>query len=138
MRPPRPIADLYCLVHDLATCPRVVLLNRRHNRWTGPVWIAAASAPALFGYRPPMAPALIVFGAGALSWVLDLAGLVAHVAWQRGLIWADAACEWCDPDDGDDDDPDDDIQPDGPSGHALAVEVEEWLRDTTTGTGVRP
>lgn len=134
MRLPRPLADLCCLAYDLVTSPREVLLVRRHHQWTGPAWIAALSAPALFGYRPDMVPALIVLTVGGFSWALDLVGTAAHIAWQRGRIWPDITCGCCDPDDGPDDDPGPPTGPDDPGGYGLTPADEQWLHSLGTTT----
>ncbi|MFB8350261.1 hypothetical protein [Streptomyces niveus] len=136
-RLPRLIADYLCLWRDIIRFPRQVLLNRSHS---------IASLAAIGGVcavdlsiTHPVTTAvtfivLAVFGPSAL---VSVAGSVAHALWDRGLIWADIACEWCG-DDPDDDGPDDGLGPDDPDDpHGLIRDITDYLSEQRTLTLTR-
>lgn len=126
-RLPRPIADLIALWRGLALHPREVLLTRCHHQWRGAGFIALIAVLIVArvpGFEPgSLLLALII---GGPSWILDLAGTLAHGLWQSGRIWKGVECQCCgdDPDDGDDNPVDD--EPDGDGG--LALDIENWLK----------
>ncbi|MEU1434020.1 hypothetical protein ABZ438_07965 [Streptomyces sp. NPDC005786] len=125
---PRPVADLIRLWCDLARRPRQVLLNRSHHQWLAAGFIALFAVPVTLGAPGFSGHSLVpIVLAASPSWLLDLAGTLAHGLWQSGRIWQDIDCQCCggDPDAGDDEaDPDDS---DGDGG--LALDVENWLRN---------
>ena len=129
----RPFADVVALVRDLVTSPREVLLVRAHRQWTGAVYLAALSLPALFGWKPQFALAMVVLVLAGASLSLDILGTAAHIAWHRGRIWQAIECQECgdDGDDGDDDQDDPD-SPDDPFG--ISRTDQEWLDAVSVGT----
>lgn len=132
-RLPRPIADWLALWRDLPRYPRQVLLNRAHLRMSTLVIVVAMLADLVFEHPYTTAAvyvALVLLGPSSL---VGTAGSVAHMLWDRGLIWADLDCEFCGggPDEGEDGDPD----PDGPDGgDDLIREITEYLHARTTST----
>lgn len=132
-RLPRPLANAIAFWRDIFRHPRELLLNRAHHQWRAAGMIALVAT--LVGLHssgfPPgcLTPVLIVCGP---SFLLDIAGTVAHGFWIRDRIWEGAECQCCGggPDDGDDEPQDD--TPDGGSG--LARDIETWLRSQPTRT----
>jgi hypothetical protein len=129
MNLPRPIADYLAMWRDLPWAPRQVLLNRSHMRGSSVAILAAMTADLMITH--PAAEivvyvALVLFGPSSL---VAGAGCVAHLLWDRGLIWSDLVCEFCDG--GPDDDGDDDPAPEDPDGDDLIREITDYLHTQT-------
>ncbi len=130
---PRPIADIAALFRDLATSPREVLLVRHHHQWIGAGYITLLQLADALGWHTSPTARAVILAVGGSSWALDIAGTIAHVAWQRGRIWQDITCDCCDgPGGGWDDEAED--GPDAPDDHGLSVEDEAWLRSLGSST----
>ncbi|MDT3396154.1 hypothetical protein RKE29_05780 [Streptomyces sp. B1866] len=96
-----PLSRLFALwaarLRLLAAAPRGTLLGRGHHQWTGAACLAVLALPALFGRQPDTLTTAVILPAAAASWALDLAGAVAHIGWERGLLWPGVACPCCGP-----------------------------------------
>lgn len=131
MKLPRPIADLIRVWSDLVHHPRQVLLNRCHHQWRGAGFIALL-AVLVYAIAPEtpvgsLLPALLLAGP---SWVLDVAGTLAHELWEDGRIWQDIECQCCggNPGDGDDDPAPDEPADDG----GFLLDIETYLKTQIT------
>lgn len=130
---PRLIADWLALWRDLPRHPRQVLLNRAHLRGSTFVLVGAMLADLAVDHPYTTLAVYALLIALGPSSLVAFAGGVAHTLWDRGLIWSDLVCEFCDDDHGDDED--DDPEPDGPDGDDdLIREITDYLRTQTPTT----
>ncbi|MFC9748862.1 hypothetical protein [Streptomyces niveus] len=114
------VADYLCLWRDLLRFPRLVLLNRAHSVASLATIAVLCAVNLLVGH-----PATV---AALYAAIVSAAGSVAHVLWDRDLIWSDIDCEWCS--DPDDDGPDDGPGPDDADDpHGLVREISAYLHD---------
>lgn len=136
-RLPRLIADYLCLWRDIIRFPREVLLNRSHSIASIAAIGGVCAVDLLLTHPVTTAVTFIVLPVIIPSALVSVAGSVAHALWDRGLIWADIACEWCG-DDPDDDGPDDGLGPDDPDDpHGLIREITDYLSEQRTLTPTR-
>ncbi|MFD7514071.1 hypothetical protein ACFV85_04600 [Streptomyces niveus] len=136
-RLPRVVADYLSLWRDLLRFPRLVLLNRAHSVASLLAIAVLCAVNLVVGHPATVAALYAVLVVCGPSAIVSAAGSVAHVLWDRGLIWADVDCEWCG-DDPDDDGPDDGLGPDDPADpHGLVREISAYLRDQHTLTLTR-
>ncbi|MFE4607882.1 hypothetical protein ACFRK5_05925 [Streptomyces niveus] len=134
---PRVVADYLCLWRDLLRFPRLVLLNRAHSVAALLAIAVLCAVNLLVGHPATVVALYVVLVVCGPSAIVSAAGSVAHVLWDRDLIWADIDCEWCG-DDPDDDGPDDGPGPDDPADpHGLIREISAYLRDQRTLTLTR-
>jgi hypothetical protein len=123
---PRLIADWIALWRDLPRHPRQVLLNLAHLRGSTFVLVGAMLADLAVDHPYTTLAVYALLIALGPSSLVAFAGGGAHTLWDRGLIWDDLVCEFCDdgPDDGDDPEPDD---PAGDDGDDLIREITDYL-----------
>jgi hypothetical protein len=134
-RLPRLLADWIALWRDLPRFPRQVLLNRAHLPGSTAVLVAAMLADLVFACSfttVAVYTLLILIGPSSL---VAFVGGIAHTLWDRGLIWTDLVCEFCDDDHGggEGDDPEPDVPDDDGD---LIREITEYLRAVTYATSI--
>jgi len=131
---PRPVADWLALWRDLPRYPRQVLLNRAHLPASTLALAGFMLADLLAGQPYTKIAAYVALVLLGPSSLVGFFGAIAHTLWDRGLIWADLVCEFCD---GGPDDEDDDPEPDAPDGGGddLIREITDYLRQRTTSDG---
>ncbi|MEU7032707.1 hypothetical protein ABZ958_03350 [Streptomyces sp. NPDC046237] len=132
-RLPRVIADLIRFWRDLIRHPREVILVRAHHQWRGAGFIALVAVLVVAGVPGfPSAALLPAVLLGGPSWLIDLAGALAHGLWVKDRLWATVECPCCC---GGPDDEDDGPDPNDPTdGGGLARDIEAWLRNQPTRT----
>jgi hypothetical protein len=132
-RLPRLIADWVALWRDLPRAPRQVLLNRAHLPGSTAALLLVLLADEICPHPAATIAVYVAAGLFGPSSVVAVTGAVAHLLWDRWLIWADLDCEFCGggPDDGDDEDPEPDV-PDDDGG--LIREITDYLRTRATST----